>query len=284
MNPSSNYVLANGIRHHYLSWGESSRLPLLMVHATGLCGHAWTPIARMLASDYYVMALDQRGHGDTDRSDCGYSFELIGRDVAAITVELGLDNLRVVGHSSGGLATLIAASLLRERITRVCLVETRVGESPANAPRGELQERARRTRTKRPVWESRKAMYDAYRQRDAFRNWDEGAFQAFIRGGTSLLPDGRAELKCSPEVEAVFYEQRDSLQVSRYLDGLTGDYLLLLGSYPEAQTLQDVGVARFLRMVPGAEVKPMGMGTHFLPMEHPEEVYKEIKDFFLVEE
>jgi len=197
-----------------------------------------------------------------------------------VTDVLGLSDVSIVGHSSGGLATLIAASLLPGRIRQACLVETRVGERPSNAPPGELRQRAHRTRQKRQIWESRDAMYQAYRQRSAFRDWDDRAFRAFIEGGTRLLPDGRAELKCPPEVEAIFYENRESLQVSPYLKGLTGKYLLLLGSYPEAQTLRDTGVRRFLDMVEDAAVKPMGLGSHFLPMEHPALVLSEIQSFF----
>ena len=280
MTFTDGYVHANGITHHYLEWGDDGKPPLVMVHATGLSAHAWLPIAGKLAADYHVLALDQRGHGDTDPSDCGYSFELVGQDLAAVTDVLGLSDVSMVGHSSGGLATLIAASLQPGRIRQACLVETRVGERPSNAPPGELRQRAQRTRLKRQVWESRDAMYQAYRQRSAFRDWDDRAFRAFIEGGTRLLPDGRAELKCPPEVEAVFYENRESLQVSPYLKGLTGRYLLLLGSYPEAQTLQDTGVRRFLDMVEDAAVKPMGPGSHFLPMEHPALVLNEIQSFF----
>ena len=280
MQHSSRYIKANGIRHHLLEWGQASNPPLLMVHATGLSAHAWQPIASALAADYHVLSLDQRGHGDTEESDRGYTFELVGQDVAAVVEALQLQQVRAVGHSSGGLAILIAASLLPGVIDRACLVETRVGERPANAPPGELQERANRTRLKRRVWESREAMYQSYRSRAAFRDWDESAFKAFLCGGTRPLADGRVELKCDPEVEAVFYEQRDSLRVSRYLAGLEGNFLLLLGDYPEGQTLQDLGVRRFRKMVPGARVKPMGMGSHFLPMEHPEEVLAEIQDFF----
>ena len=284
MEPASKFVAANGITHHYLEWGDPRNPPLLMLHATGLCAHPWQPIAQALAARYCVMALDQRGHGDTEPSDRGYSFELVGEDLAAVIEAMGLSQLRMVGHSSGGLATLIAASLLPGRITRTALVETRVGESPASAPADELQDRARRTRLKRPVWDSREALYAAYRQRPVFRDWDETAFQAFVAGGTRRLPDGRAELKCPPGVEATFYEQRDALQVSRYLKGLTGDYLLLLGQYPGGQTLQDVGVRRFRELVPGARVKPMGFGSHFLPMEHPQAVLDEILPFFAAED
>ena len=280
MNYTDCYVHANGITHHCLEWGIDGKPPLVMVHATGLSAHAWLPIARELAADHHVYALDQRGHGDTDPSDHGYSFELVGQDLAAVIAALGLEEVNVVGHSSGGLATLIAASLAPGRIRQVCLVETRVGERPSNAPPGELRQRAERTRQKRRVWDSREAMFQAYRQRSAFRDWDEGAYKAFIEGSTRLLPDGRAELKCAPEVEAIFYEKRETLQVTPYLKGLTGKYLLLLGSYPEAQTLQDTGVRRFLELVKGAEVKPLRVGSHFLPMEHPSLVLNEIQSFF----
>ena len=280
MNYTDQYVHANGIWHHYLEWGADDKPPLVMVHATGLSSHTWQPIARKLAADYHVLALDQRGHGDTDPSDCGYSFELVGKDLASVIDALGLEQVSMVGHSSGGLASLIAASLMPGRIRQACLVETRVGERPANAPPGELRQRAQRTRQKRQVWDSRPAMYDAYRQRPVFRHWNEAAFNAFIEGGTRPLPDGRAELKCPPDVEAVFYEKREMLQVSPYLKGLTGRWLLLLGSYPEAQTLQDTGVRRFLELVDGAKVKPLGVGSHFLPMEHPDLVLREIQSFF----
>jgi pimeloyl-ACP methyl ester carboxylesterase len=133
---------------------------------------------------------------------------------------------------------------------------------------------------KRAVWENRQAMYDAYRTRPAFKDWQEEAFWAFIEGGTRLLDDGRAQLKCLPEVEAIFYEIRDSLDVTQYLHGLQGQYLLLLGDYSGCQTLEDAGVRRFLELVEKSRVKPMGKGSHFLPMEYPELVLQEIKAFF----
>jgi pimeloyl-ACP methyl ester carboxylesterase len=193
---------------------------------------------------------------------------------------MNLRQFYIVGHSSGGLSALIADSLLPGRIGRVVLTETRVGTRPASAPAQELQVRAQRTRMKRAVWESRQAMYDAYCSRTAFKDWQEEAFRAFIEGGTRLLDDGRAELKCPPEVEAIFYEIRDSLDVTQYLPGLKGQYLLLLGEYPGCQTLEDIGVRRFLKLVKKSAVKPMRKGSHFLPMEDPELVLKEIRAFF----
>ncbi len=269
---TSRYVRANGIRHHYLEWGPPDAPPLLMLHATGLCAQPWKPIARRLAHKYRVLAFDQRGHGDTAPSDKGYRFEYAGEDLAAIVDTLNLPRPRVIGHSSGGLASIIAASLLPNRFGPVVLVETRVSNDPVTTPTQDLNRRAQRTRLKRPVWESSAAMFNGYRNRSAFKNWQDESYRQFIQGGARLLPDGRAELKCHPETEATFYGMRDALPVQNYLRGLTGHWLLLLADYPGCQRLTDPGIQQFLELVTGAQVLPIGKGSHFLPMEYPDDV------------
>ena len=277
---NSRYVHANGIRHHYLEWGEAEAPPLLMLHATGLCAWPWKPIARQLARKYRVLAFDQRGHGDTDASDKGYRFEYVGEDLAAIVEAMGLEQPRVIGHSSGGLASIIAANLLPGRLGPVVLVETRVSNDAATVPTQDLNRRAERTRMKRAVWESRPAMFDGYRNRATFKDWEEEPYREFIEGGTRLLADGRAELKCHPETEAIFYAVRDEFPVQDYLRGLSGDWLLLLADYPGCQRVDDAGIRQFRQLVAGAEVMPMGKGSHFLPMEYPEEALAAVTAWF----
>ncbi len=269
---TSHYVHANGIRHHYLEWGDPDAPPLLLLHATGLCAWPWKPIARRLAESYRVLAFDQRGHGDTDASDKGYRFEFAGEDLAAIVDALALTRPRVVGHSSGGLAAIIAANHVPGAFGPVVLAETRVSNDTPTAPSQDLNRRAERTRMKRAIWESRHAMYDAYRTRAAFKDWNDESFAQFIDGGTRLLDGGRAELKCHPDVEATFYGMRDDLHVEKYLQNLSGDWLLLLADYPGCQRIDDPGIRRFQDLVPGSQVQPMGKGSHFLPMEYPDHV------------
>jgi len=98
MGPRSRYIRANGINHHYLQWGDPEGPPLLMLHATGLCAHSWRPIAQDLGRDFRVVAFDQRGHGDTDPSDRGYTFQLLGEDLAAAIQALDLQHAYVVGQ------------------------------------------------------------------------------------------------------------------------------------------------------------------------------------------
>ncbi len=277
---NSRYIHANGIRHHYLEWGRPDAPPLLMLHATGLCAWPWKPIARRLAQRHRVLAFDQRGHGDTDPSDKGYRFEYAGEDLAAIVAQMDLERPRVVGHSSGGLATIIASNILPGRFGQVVLVETRVSNDAPTAPTQDLNRRAERTRMKRPIWDTRAAMFDAYRTRAAFKDWQEEPYRQFIEGGTRLLADGRAELKCHPETEATFYGMRDDLQVEQYLENLRGDWMLLLADYPGCQRLGDPGINKFQELAPTARVHPMGKGSHFLPMEYPEDVLAAIEPWF----
>ena len=50
-------------------WGEdgSRKPPALLSHGTGFVAEVWDDIARELASDYTVYALDRRGHGDSHK-------------------------------------------------------------------------------------------------------------------------------------------------------------------------------------------------------------------------
>ncbi len=267
---------AGGISHHYLEWGDPENPPLLMLHGTSHCAQVWDYAAKTLSTEFHVLCFDQRGHGDSDAPGFGYTFDQLGQDLASIVQQLELSGVSILAHSSGGFAAIISDSLLPGSIGRVVMVETRMTRR-TQGPIG--TERVKRTRQKRSIWESRDALYKAYRNRPAFESWQEEIFRDFTRGGTRLLDDGRAQLKCSPEVEAAYYESRDSLDLFRYMDGLQGEYLLLLGNYPGGQTIDSEGIQQFQELVGGAQIKPLGMGTHFLPMEYPDLVVNEARDF-----
>ena len=102
--PASQYILANGIRHHYLDWGNPGAPPVIMSHGTGHCAQVWNYVSRRLAPDFHVMSFDQRGHGDTDAPGPPYTFKLLAEDLVAIFDTLGAGPVGFVGHSSGGLS------------------------------------------------------------------------------------------------------------------------------------------------------------------------------------
>ena len=56
----------NGLRFHFLDWGTAGRDPILLLHGGAQTAHSWDEVAPDLARDHHVLALDQRGHGDSD--------------------------------------------------------------------------------------------------------------------------------------------------------------------------------------------------------------------------
>lgn len=282
MQPESKFVPTNGITLHGLAWGNPDHPLLLMTHGIGLCASVWNPLARDLAKDYYVLSLDLRGHGDSDQPG-DYTFAAMAQDLVGLVQTLNPPQPPyAVGHSAGGMTLMIANAMQPGIIGPTALVDTRVGPALEVYSPEVRAERMNRTRSKRAVWESREAMYDAYRSRRVFRTWTDAAVHDYIDGGTRLLPDGRAELKCPTAVEAIYYEARHELDPTPYLQNLTGDYLLLLGdtgNYPDAAARSSAEINYFLQQAKGAQVKTLPKGSHFVAMEYPDLVLAEIRQY-----
>ena len=275
MEPTSKYFPANGITLHCLSWGDPSNPPLIMTHGIGLCAMVWRPLAEDLARDYHVLSLDLRGHGDTDKPG-GYTFDNMAEDVVGLVQALNpAQPPYAIGHSAGGMTIMIANHKAPGTMGPTVLVDTRVGPALEVYNPEEREERMNRTRNKRAVWESREVMYDAYRNRRVFSTWTDDAVRDYIYGGTRLLDDGKAELKCPTEVEAIYYEARHSLNPTPYLKGLGGEYLLLLGNtgnYPDEGARNSDEIKYFLNEVKGARMETLPKGSHFVAMEDPDMV------------
>src|SRR6185369_4788902 len=113
-----------GQRFHYAEWGPATAPPVLLLH--GVTGHArtWDDEAAGLASRYRVLALDQRGHGDSDPSPhADYTVATLSADVAAFADALGLARLSIVGLSMGGRVAIAFAGQAPRRVDRLVIVD-----------------------------------------------------------------------------------------------------------------------------------------------------------------
>lgn len=110
VRPQSRYVVANGIRIHYLEWGKGNATVILL-HGLYDSAEVWSSVAPVLAHGYRVIAPDHRGSGRTDKPVEGYDDGTLARDVEALIVNLNLGRVHLVGHSAGaGVAMTVAAS------------------------------------------------------------------------------------------------------------------------------------------------------------------------------
>lgn len=120
------FVTANGLRHHLLEWPGGDGTPILLVHGFLEHAHGFDALApRLAAAGHRVLAIDLRGHGDSDWVGAGgyYYFPDYVADVALVVRELGLERFVPIGHSMGGNVAIQLAGVMPERVGALVLLE-----------------------------------------------------------------------------------------------------------------------------------------------------------------
>ena len=98
--PNDCYTNLRGLPFHYRDWGGDGR-PVLLLHGLASTCHIWDLVAPLLAADFRVVALDQRGHGLSAQVEDGFDFATVSGDAAALVAALGWERPVIVGHSWG---------------------------------------------------------------------------------------------------------------------------------------------------------------------------------------
>jgi len=99
---SCNIVLRR-LRFHFLEWGHPDAPTIVLLHGGHQSAHSWDLVSLHLAQRYRVLALDQRGHGDSEWArDVVYSNHEMSLDAEAFIGAMGLQRPVLIGHSMGG--------------------------------------------------------------------------------------------------------------------------------------------------------------------------------------
>ena len=132
----------NGLRFHYRDWGNASAQPMVCLHGFTSHAHSWDTFAAAMRERYHVLALDQRGHGETDWAT-DYQPARRVEDLEAFVSSLGLERLVLVGLSMGGWTAFSYAAKHPGSVERLVIVDI----APEIDPRG-AQRIANNTRAK----------------------------------------------------------------------------------------------------------------------------------------
>jgi pimeloyl-ACP methyl ester carboxylesterase len=101
--PQEQFITAHDLNFQLLDWGGNGEW-LVLLHGLASQAHIWDLVAPQLIDAFHVVALDQRGHGLSDKPDHGYDFATITSDLEAILKALNASRDRTIlaGHSWGG--------------------------------------------------------------------------------------------------------------------------------------------------------------------------------------
>lgn len=273
--PRAGLVDCEGVRLRTWEWSGAGQ-PALLVHATGFHGRLWDPIACRLAPARRVIAIDQRGHGDSDKPEMDYHWRWFARDVACVVRALGLSGAVGIGHSGGAAAIARAELEGPGTFGALVLIEPIIyPPAPRRAPG--IDALAAAARRRRMTWESRNQMLASWSGRPPFASWRREVLEAYVTHGARDRPGGAVELKCPGEYEARMFEQSGSLDSFQRLEGLRPPVLLLFGQ--QSATFTPAQRAVLAARIPRCAVREIPGATHFAPMEEPGRLAEEILAF-----
>jgi pimeloyl-ACP methyl ester carboxylesterase len=202
-------VTVNGLRLHYVEWGDAARPAMILLHGIARHAHTFDHVAPEFARDYHVIALDMRGHGDSAWSPEGaYLVQDYVKDLEALVAQLRLRRVTLLGNSTGGRVAQVFAGLHPELVERL-VVEDVGPERPQNI----ADAFARRVAQEANGWASEDELVQQLSA--ANRRTPEPLLRTYAHFGVKPRADGRLVWKRDPNLVKGFVETELWESVSR---------------------------------------------------------------------
>ena len=186
-----------------------------LLHGNGLCSRVLQPLAEQLEPEGQFLFTDVPGHG---LSKQGMShrpdWNQIAESIALSIEERSSSPVIGIGHSLGGILTLLAAAQHPKLFKRIILldpvlfppylllVQRFLYYSGLSHQRGLI----RAVKSRRRSWSSRPRMFDSLASKPLYQGWEPEALSAFVNyGSVTSDTDGQCTLACDPEWEAAIF-------------------------------------------------------------------------------
>jgi pimeloyl-ACP methyl ester carboxylesterase len=274
MSFSDRTVRLGALTFHYTEWGTPDAPPVVLLH--GITGHArgWDTAARALAPGRRVLALDQRGHGDSEAPpDADYRVGTMAADLAAFVDTLGLSRVSVVGHSMGGRIAIAWAGLHGARLDRLVLVDI----GPDIATPG-LQ-RVRSLMAQSPEVVASEAWALRY-LRAGNPLHDEAELRHRVAHALRRLPDGSLTWKYSRGLRDMMREgRRDAVDLWPALRSIACPTLVVRGSESDILTAEQA--KQVVEALPQGQLVEIAGAGHTVPGDKPAEFAQALRAFLL---
>jgi pimeloyl-ACP methyl ester carboxylesterase len=253
--PRDRALRSAGLRLHLLDWGAAGLPPLLMLHGAAQTAHSFDETAPDLARDHHVIALDQRGHGDSDWAP-RYDREAFAGDIVAVLDAHGWQSATLVAMSLGGLNAIALAAMQPERVRGLVVVDV----VPTVAAEG-------KEAIGRQLAVHAFASFDAaveqactFNPRRTVANIRER-----LRHAMRQDPTGRWVYKFDPAIGGAAGRDPESLWWA--VGRLRCPALLVRGA--ESNILTADGAERFVRTVPGSRLAVVAGAGHSVMGDNP---------------
>ena len=135
---TSTVVLQDGTRLHYAYGGPAGGPAVIFLHGVADSSFSFSRVFPLMPDGFRLLALDQRGHGESGRPDTAYDIDDFAGDVLGIMNALQIATATVVGHSMGSFVARRVAERAPERVSRLVLIGTAL--TPRNGVMADLRQ------------------------------------------------------------------------------------------------------------------------------------------------
>jgi esterase len=244
-------LTVNGLKLHYLEWGQASKPTLILLHGIARHAHTFDHIAVDFARDYHVLAIDMRGHGDSGWSPEGaYLVEDYVKDIEGVVQQLGIRRTALLGNSTGGRVVQVFAGMHPELVDR--LVVEDVGPE---RPQDIADSFARQVRQDADGWVSEDDLVKQLVARN--QRTPEPILRNYAHFGVKKREDGRFVWKRDPNLVKGFVVTELWAQVSR----ITSPTIYVLGG--ASRIVPAAAQERLKQTLPNVQIVTMpGLGHY----------------------
>ncbi len=258
------------LRLNTVTWGVGTPT-VVMLHGLGDGAFVWNHIAPVLASQMTVVAVELRGHGDSPHDPEGrYQPETYAEDVfKTMRALIGGRRVILIGHSLGATVAIHVASLARDQVCRLALVDGGPWLNPSALRHIHEQFLAQ-------PWfhESPDSFAAQLQQRHPLS--DPRLLQAIAGRALRPLPSGGYELKCDRQLLAAERAPEDMLLWEK-LTAFVGPMLVVRGA--GSAVLTRTGARRMADELPNCRLHTVPMAGHTVMFDNPEGLLMAIAGF-----
>lgn len=204
VQPEDKTITVDGANLHYLDWGTAGKPTMVLLHGFTSNAHTWDEFAAACCRDYHILALDQRGHGESDwAKDGNYTTEAYVSDFNRFCDALNLRSFVLMGHSMGGRNSMAFTARYPDKVQKLILVD--IGPATAAASLGSSRI-SQGVIARPPEFDSMEAVME-YMKENASPYSTEAALRSRLKYSTKQLPNGKIGWRYDLET---FREQRQN--------------------------------------------------------------------------
>jgi pimeloyl-ACP methyl ester carboxylesterase len=126
-------ALPDGATLAYVSLGNPSGTPVVLIHGYTDNARDWVPLIPYLSRGFHLIVVDIRGHGRSSKPDCCYTRFDFAYDIVLLLDALHIPRADIVGHSLGSIIAQTFAEFWPEHTHRVVLISSSGGRRPGAA-------------------------------------------------------------------------------------------------------------------------------------------------------